>query len=307
MLKYDEWVVPGEVEYAERKAAEIETKLQRYYETAGEMTGRYWDLPMTIQFTEHVYGKFSISLSEYMFSPPDIDVTNEMLLEWFRDQVAPIEEPAIFDLPADDIRNSLPEWDESLLSNASRRYIMGMHSTRYIIAEEIEEMDGDYYDIKRELNFSDAKCDRAMEDLLKKLHIRNKLVVFTDLEEKIVDCLKNRIYDWDYHYYGSHYELWHFPLAMTENDISDAIWTAYLNASKKSKRIFPDEFDYANMDVRYLKNYECLYQGKAGGMLIRFLFDFKNMKIAMAYPVLKEKISDKKNYYDKNCKLFFGQ
>ena len=94
---------------------------------------------------------------------------------------------------------------------------------------------------------------------------------------------------------------------MTENDISDAICIAYLNAGKKSKRIFPDEFDYANMDVRYLENYECFYQGKAGGMRIRFLFDFKNMKIVMAYPVLKEKISDKKNYYDKNCKLFFGQ
>ena len=95
---------------------------------------------------------------------------------------------------------------------------------------------------------------------------------------------------------------------MTKNDINDAIRIAYLNASKRSRRIFPDEFDYANMHAydRYLKNYECLYQGKAGDMLIRFLFDFKNMKIIMAYPVLKERISNEENYYDKKYKCFFG-
>ena len=153
----------------------------------------------------------------------------------------------------------------------------------------------------------DAKCDRVMETLVKKLHTRNKPVVFTDLEEKIVDCLKNRIYDWDYHYYGSYYKLWHCPLEMTENDIMDAIREAYLNASKRSRRIFPDEFDYANMNVRYLENYECLYQGKAGDMLIRFLFNFKDMKIVMTYPVLKERISNEENYYDKRYKCFFGR
>ena len=304
MLEYDEWVVPGEVEYAEKKAAEIEAQLQRYYETASTMTGSYLDFVMTIQITEHVFGKFEVSLWEYMLVPPDIDMKNDMMLDWFRDQVAPIDEPKIFDLPDSDIRNNLPEWDESLLPDDSWRDIMGRHSTRYMVAKKIEDMDGDYYDIKEEFHFSDAKCDGVMETLVNKLYTRNKPVVFTDLEEKIVDCLKGGIYDWNYHYCGSYYELWHFPLTMTENDINDAIRTAYLNARKRSRRIFPDEFDYANIDIRYLKNYECLYQGKAGDMLIRFLFDFKDMKIVMAYPVLKERICSKKNYYDKKC--FFG-
>lgn len=304
MLEHDEWVVPGEVEYAEKKVAEIEAQLQRYYETADELTGRYWNFSMMIQFTEHVFGKFKVSLAEYMISPPDIDVTNEMLLDWFRDQVAPIDEPKIFDLPADDIRNSLPEWNESLLPDDSWKRIMRMHSSLYMVVKEIEKMDGNYDKMERQLNLSKAKFVRVMETLVKKLYLQNGPVVFTDLEEKIVDCLLNYIDDWDYRFCGYYYKLWHFPMEMTENDINDAICTAYLNASKRSRRILPDKFDFANMQVIYLENYECLYQGKAGDMLIRFLFDFKNMKIVEAYPVLKERICNKENYYDKSCKLF---
>lgn len=37
MLEYDEWVVPGEMEYAERKAAQIEAKIQKCRE-GGLMT-----------------------------------------------------------------------------------------------------------------------------------------------------------------------------------------------------------------------------------------------------------------------------
>lgn len=86
------------------------------------------------------------------------------------------------------------------------------------------------------------------------------------------------------------------------------IHEAYLNASKRSRRIIPDESDYSNIDTCRIENYECLYQGKAGSMLVRFLFDFKNMKIVMAYPVLKEKIKIRSTrcyeYYDKNLKRF---
>lgn len=72
---------------------------------------------------------------------------------------------------------------------------------------------------------------------------------------------------------------------MLEEDIIDAIQEAYLNASKRSRRLIPDKHDYTYIDGWFcydhqrIKNYECLYQGKAGDMLIRFLFDFKEMKI----------------------------
>lgn len=129
MLEYDEWVVPGEVEYAEKKAAEIE--------------------------------------------------------------------PKIFDLPTDDIRNSLLEWEESLLSDDLRREIIVQHSIRHMAADAVKYLDGDWQTIKRDFNLSDTKCDRVMKTIDRKLNSKSKSVVFTDLEEKIADYIKG--------YYG-----WHF-------------------------------------------------------------------------------------------------
>ena len=69
MLIYDEWTVPGEVEYAEKKAAEIEAQLQRYYESASKMQGIYLDFSIYIQITEHVVGEFEIMLCWWVLSP----------------------------------------------------------------------------------------------------------------------------------------------------------------------------------------------------------------------------------------------
>lgn len=225
----------------------------------------------------------------------DYDVTDEMLIGYFKSMGGGVDEPKIFDLPADDIRNNLPEWDESLLPDASRRDIIGRHSIRYMTTNAMEYLDGDWRTIRRKFNLSDAKCDRIIGTFIKKLDTSNKQVVFTELEEKIADYIK---YDgcnyWCHSYERCYYEPWYFPLTMSEKDIIDAIREVYFNVSIKSRRRLPDKFDHTNISYwsRYsncsIENYECLYQGKNGDMVIRFLFDFKNMKIAMAYPVYKQ-------------------
>ena len=84
-------------------------------------------------------------------------------------------------------------------------------------------------------------------------------------------------------------------LVMSEKDIINAIREAYENASIRSRRISPNkisQIDFENLDrvlevdCHPLGNYECLYQGRAGGLVIRFLFDYKDMKIVNAYPVM---------------------
>ena len=109
MLEYDEWAVPGEVEYAEKKAAEIEIQIEKYHENFNEdKWGSYLE-SIYIQLTEHIRGVFEVWMPSSIWELPDIDVYNYMNVDWFRDQVTPIDEPKIFDLPADDIRSNLPE------------------------------------------------------------------------------------------------------------------------------------------------------------------------------------------------------
>ncbi len=313
MLKYDEWVVPGEVEYAGKKAAEIETLLRKYYECFVKDSLGLANFPLYIQITEHIIGKFKVTLPESVWNPAaDTVVRNDMMLDWFQDVVAPIDGPKVFDFPTDDIRSNLPEWDESFLPDEILIYIMREHSVQYMAAMEIENMEGDYGVIKRKFGFSDVKCGRIMEDFVKKLDTQNKPVQFTEREEKIADYLK-------YHGYyldscGGFYEPWLFPLTMSERDIIDVIHEAYLNAGKKSRRRIPEEFDYINIDkwrfngCPFIENYECLYQGRVGDMTVRFVFDYKNQRIVTAYPVLKEKRLLKTHmcygYYDKEFKCF---
>ena len=303
MLEYDEWAVPGEVEYAEKKAAEIEAQLRKLNKN-DENSCLYCQVDMRIQITEHVAEVFETKCPKYWIDW-QYDITDKKLINYYKSRGGCIDEPKVFDLPADDIRSNLPEWDESLLPDASLRDIMRRHSIRYMTTNAIEYLEGDYDGIKDEFHFSDAKCDRIMETFVKKLSIKNKLVVFTELEEKIADYIK--YYGSGYSYYDDYsrcdYEPWYFPLAMSEDEIIDAIHEAYSNARIKSKRRIPDKLDYTNIsywshyyDVCRIENYECLFQGKGGDMIIRFLFDFKNMKIVMAYPVYKQSI-EKKLWY----------
>lgn len=96
---------------------------------------------------------------------------------------------------------------------------------------------------------------------------------------------------------------------MSEEKIIDAIHEAYLNAGIKNKRRIPDKLDYTN--IRYwrpysdyrIKNYECLFQGKGGDTIICFLFNFKNMKIVMAYPVYRQ-VRENKEYEYKDDDSF---
>lgn len=67
---------------------------------------------MRIQLTEHVAGVFKIKCPSDGWL--DYDVTDEMLIGYFKCKGGFIDEPKIFDLPADDIRNSLPEWNPYL-------------------------------------------------------------------------------------------------------------------------------------------------------------------------------------------------
>lgn len=306
MLEYDEWVVPGEVEYAEKKAAEIEAQIEKYHENYSvDKSGCYLG-SIHIQLTEHIWSIFKVRMPNSLWSLPDIDVYNYMNVDWFRNQVAPIDEPKIFDLPANDIRNSLPGWEESLIPDDLRKEIIVQHSVRHMAADAIKYLDGDWRMIKREFNLSDGKCDRVMETLDKKLNSKNKSVIFTELEEKIADYIKG-YHEWHF----CPYEVeWYFPLAMMEEDIINAIQKAYLNASKRSRRRIPVRYDYAFIGCgERIENSECLYQGRTGDMSIRFLFDYKDMKIVMVYPVLKEKIWTLYdcNYYDKSCNRFFGE
>lgn len=317
MLEYDEWVVPGEVEYAEKKAAEIGSQIENYHKTSLRGDWMRDDWTVYIQVTEHVIGKFCVTVPKdvWQYAIYDIDISNSMMLDWFQDEVAPIDEPMIFDLPADDIRSRLPEWDESLLPDESRKDILRMHSARYKVVCGIKDLDGDYDGIKEAYNLDNTKCSKIMETFFKKLDTRNRPVTFTELEEQI----GKHIMSYEVHlfdYVGCYYEPWDFQLAMSEKDVIDAIRDAYMNASKRSRRIIPDKFDRMNLgrgdgldsQLIELMNYECLYQGKAGDLVIHFLFDFKNMKIVMAYPVMKEvqvaETSREYHYYDKELKQF---
>ena len=62
MLEYDEWVVPGELKYAEKKAAEIESQIERYHKVSlrGDWERHDWDI--YIQITEHIVGKFGVTI-----------------------------------------------------------------------------------------------------------------------------------------------------------------------------------------------------------------------------------------------------
>ena len=85
MLEYDEWAVPGEVEYAGKKAAEIEARLQKHHNDLKNDRGCR-NAYMCIQITEHVIGRFAVTLSWSVWNPPaDIFPSNEMMLDWYRD------------------------------------------------------------------------------------------------------------------------------------------------------------------------------------------------------------------------------
>lgn len=315
MLEYDEWVVPGELEYAEKKEKEIQAQIQKYHKTSlrGDWERHDWDI--YIQITEHIVGKFGVTIpkSVWYCAIHDIEIYNSMILDWFRDEVAPIDEPKIFNFSADDIRGSLPEWDESMLSDDTILDIMQSHSNRYLVIKGIEEKP-DYYRtfVKKDYHLSDAKYDNVMNKLIKKLH-DNKPIVLTETEEKIACAFK----DDDRTFSRGYYEAWDFPLVMSEKDIISAIREAYENASIRSRRISLDklsQIDFENLgrileiDYHLLENYECIYQGRAGDLIIRFLFDFKHMKMVMAYPVLKEvALKDEYqeyHYYSKEGRYF---
>lgn len=317
MLKYDEWAVPGEVEYAKKKAAEIELQIQKWHKDFFKK--EIWkrgDTSFSIRLTEHVAGEFGIKLPESVWLyAHDIDISNAMILDWYRDMVAPIDEPKIFDIPAEDVRSRLPEWDDSFLTDDTRGNIMEDHSIRYHAVQGIEKMDGDYSEIQREFKLSDAKCSRIMDTFVKNLKNKNKQAVFTELEEKIGKYFTYRDCrllwpHWNY------YEPWFFALAMSEKDILDAVHEAYLNACKRSRRMIPDKFDYTNLsgwfpldEFDWVENYECLYQGRAKNLVIRFLFNYKDMKIMTAYPVLKDRnaiIEGPEYCYYDNVNKFFN-
>lgn len=300
MLEYDEWVVPGEVEYAEKKAAEIESQIKRYHKDI--KTFEYWSPDIYFPITEHVVAGFEVIIPYSEWNPLDYDIKNKSLLNWYHNTIAPIDAPKIFDLPAGDIRSTLPEWDESLLPDESCKDIMNEHSTQRNVVRELEEIMeyGTARYMSNELNISEVKIERITEEFLRKLKTVNKNTEFTEMENRVTEYFREKGYfisDCDY-FYRYHYGLdpWYFPLDMTEDDIVDAIREAYTNASKRSKRIFPGEVDVVNMcnvcpryECRFIENYQCLYQGKAGNLVIRFLFDFRNMRIVNAYPVLNKK------------------
>ncbi|MDE7354449.1 MAG: hypothetical protein K2O06_15565 [Acetatifactor sp.] len=315
MLEYDEWVVPGELEYAEKKGKEIEAQIQKYHKISlrGNWERDDWDI--YIQITEHIVGKFGVTIpkSVWYYAIHDIGICNSMILDWFRDEFAPIDEPKIFDLPDDDIRSTLPEWDESMLSDDTILDILQSHSSRYLAIKGIEE-NPDYHStfVKMDCHLSDVKYDNVMNMLIKKLH-DNKPIVLTEIEEKMACTFKDN----NRNFSRPYYEAWDFPLVMSEKDIINAIREAYEHANIRSRRISPkkiSQIDFENLDrvleVDYhpLGNYECLYQGRAGGLVIRFLFDYKNMKIVMAYPVLKEAVLKDRyqeyHYYSKKGRYF---
>lgn len=156
MLEYDEWAVPGEVEYAEKKAAEVEAQLERYHREY-EKSYSYGEHTLRLQFTEHVAGIFEIKHPYGIWM--DYDVTDEMLMDYFKDIGGSVDEPKIFDLPDDDIRRNLPEWDEAFLTENAIREIMDFHSSRYIVVKEIkhiEDVRGQKDAVKRNFNFSDG-------------------------------------------------------------------------------------------------------------------------------------------------------
>lgn len=139
MLEYDEWVVPGELEYAEKKGKEIEAQIQKYHKISFRSNWERDDWDIYIQITEHIVGKFGVTIpkSVWYYAIHNIGICNSMILDWFRDEVAPIDEPKIFDLPDDDIRSTLPEWDESMLSDDTILDILQSHSSRYLAIKGI--------------------------------------------------------------------------------------------------------------------------------------------------------------------------
>lgn len=304
MLEYDEWVVPGEVEYAEKKAAEIESQIERYHKVSLRGDWERCDWIFYVQITEHVVGKFAVTIPKpvWELAIRDIDISNSMILDWFQDAVAPIDEPKIFNLPDDDIRSSLPEWDESFIPEDIQNQILHWHSKRYIAISVIEE-ERYSIDTYKKFGTTDAKREKAWHEFIYKLQ-SEKYEIFNKAEEEAAEYWKS-----NGNYY---YEPWCFSLSMTKTDIINVIHEAYLNAGKRSKGIFPNRIDCENLgrpfEVNHhpIKNYERLYQGRSGDIIIRFLFDFKDMKIVMAYPVLKEihMTGREYHYYWKEGKYF---
>ncbi|MCX4306508.1 hypothetical protein [Acetatifactor muris] len=241
VLEYDEWVVPGEVEYAEKKDAEIESQIENYHKASlrGDWMCNDWDIH--IQITEHIVGRYGVTIPKYVwdYAINDIDIYNSMKLDWYRDMVAPIDGPEMFDLPADDIRSSLPEWDDSFLPESVRRDIVAMHSRRYRVALEIESMDGHYGHIQERFHLSGPKCGRVMRSFLYKLKNEDKAAAYTELEEELGDFIE----PYDSYVAFCYYKPWYFPLDMTGDGIADAVREAYLNASKRSRRISPKEMN----------------------------------------------------------------
>lgn len=102
---------------------------------------------------------------------------------------------------------------------------------------------------------------------------------------------------WDGEYLDHGYFFdWETALAYGKKEKEPFEIEKYINASKRSKRIIPTEMDAVNMlnvwpvyECRLTENYQCLYQGRVGNLIIRFLFDFEDMKIVNAYPVLNKK------------------
>ena len=274
MLEYDEWVVPGEVEYAEKKAAEIESHIQKYHKDTlrGDWERKDWKI--SIQLTEHVTGVFKVTIPKYVwdYAIDDIDISNSMKADWLADEVYHIDAPKIFDIPDDDIRASLPPWDEPLFPADAREETIYYHSERYIISGLIEEDPSPWF--LEKLNISESRYEKARRGFLARLK-SEKPEDFTDLEKKIIGWLRSDGLPFDVrgHHYNN-YEPWRFPVDTTKDEIISAVTEAYINASKRSRRIIPKEIDCENLDrglfeadCHPIKNYECLYQAKGGGRL----------------------------------------
>lgn len=299
MLQYDkDWVVPGELEYAEQKASEIENQIKKHnseYQGDG-YSKEIIERTVKIQITEHILGIFYVNISAWEFGYRD--VYNFMMLDWYQETIYPIDKPKIFELPEGDIRNELPEWDESFLSAIYDLY--DFHFSQGIVLSCAEFWDCYRSLVKTELNINGSQADKIFQSLVAKLNAGVNALKFTELEEKVGLCFADK--------HNAHSlrraAQWLFPLCMREQDIIDAIREAYQNAAVKSRRRIPDAWDAYNLDwypngYFPIEDYECLYQAKSGGMVIRFVFDFKNMKIRAAYPVPKGKHTDAE-FYSKN-------
>lgn len=167
MLEYDEWVVPGEVKYAEKKAAEIESHIKKYHQNTLRGDWERNDWKISIQLTEHVTGVFQATIPKYVwdYAVHDIDISNSMKADWLADEVCRIDAPKIFDIPDDDIRASLPPWDEPLFPADAREETIYYHSERYIISELIEEDPSPWF--LEKLNISEFRYEKARRIFLR--------------------------------------------------------------------------------------------------------------------------------------------